>query len=430
MLEKIKNVDKNYIAYKFMYVPMFLESSEEKNDDIDKLKFNCRSRTYTFNKNILNHIYANWKVRNGSKRTRKIGKMIDNKFVFEIANGDRLTQKEIAEIIEFLNKNLNETKEDDLPYIKLINSQNLTKEEWLKQRQRGIGGSDLGGILGLHQYSSPYKVWLQKTGREKSDFNPNFFTKVGNELEDFVAREFCDRENKKVSIEPNILQNKENSFLLANIDRWIVGENAGLECKTINIFKNKELKKGIVPQQYILQCMHYMAVTGATHWYLAFLVVGTADEFHTFKIDRDEKLIELIIKKSKEFWHFVENDIEPEISIDGDKETTKRLLDLNFNDSEQIFISDESSLKLLDSLDQQIKDLEKQKERIKQDILFKMGGNSKAVTENYEIKVVETTRNNFDKKKLFELIEIDEEIKEKCIKTSTSKTLKIKKMEV
>lgn len=401
---------------------------------VKNLKFEIRNRIYTFNKTILNNIICNWKIRKGESRVRKIGKIIDNKFVIDLDSGDRLTKKEIDEIVEFLNKNLYKKEENDLPYIKLINSQNLTKEEWLKQRQRGVGGSDLGAILGLSKWKNIYQLWQEKVfGEKEEDISKQRMFDFGHHFEDLIAKFFEADENKKVKVESFILRNKEYPFMLANIDRWIVGENAGLEIKTTRSFETiRDLKKGIIPNQYLLQCLHYMAVTGAYTWYISVLdMIGLKTYNH--KISRSDEnvseLIKMAIEKEKDFWNLVENKIEPEINIDGNKETTKRLLNLNFSGEEKIFLNDESDLKLLDSIKMQIKDLEKQEEKIKQEILFKMEGNSKANSENFEIKILETTRNNFDKKKLFELIEISEEIKGKCTKTSISKTLKIKKLQ-
>jgi len=422
---KLKFAIPNFKPYSKLYIPITFDDNSK--PELKNIRFSNKYRNYTFTQNMLNHIYAHWQILNGEKRIRKVGKIIDGKFYFEIDNGDRLTKKEIAELKDFLEKKLNKV-EENLQYIKLSKTNN--REEWLQQRKLGIGGSDLGAILGLSKWSNPYKLWLEKTGNSEiiEDKSKERMFDIGNHNEELVAKYFSEDENKKVKIEPCTLQNKKYPFMLANIDRWIVGENAGLECKTTRNFNlKKDLEKGVVPLQYQLQCLHYMAVTGADCWYISILDMISL-KLYTFKIDRNEELIEMIIEKEKTFWDLVENKIEPEISIDGDSETTKRLMGLNLKNDDEIVIFDETNFKLLDSLDEQIKDLEKQKEKLKQQILKDMEGNSKATSENYKIEIKETTRNTFDKKKLFELVEISEEIKEKCNKTSTSKTLKIKKI--
>ena len=37
-------------------------------------------------------------------------------------------------------------------------------EEWLEDRRKGIGGSDVGALLGLNKYKSPYTLWAAKSG--------------------------------------------------------------------------------------------------------------------------------------------------------------------------------------------------------------------------------------------------------------------------
>lgn len=394
-------------------------------EKIDNLKFENKYRKYTFTKDILNHIYANWKTAKNENKIRKIGKILNNKFIFEIEKGDRLTNVEIDELKQFMEE---EFLKEEKQYVKELDTTKITKEQWLQERKRGIGGSDVASILNQNKYKNSYQLWLEKTGQIEIKFEGNYFTTIGNLLEEFVAQEFCRETNKEVKKETNFLIHKEYPFMIANIDRWVVGENAGLECKTANIFKLKEYEKGNIPKEYILQCMHYMAITGATHWYLAVLIVGTANKFFTFKIPRSEHLIKIIIQKEKEFWECIQNKKEPEINIDGEDITTKRLLENFVEQEEKTIIFDEYKLKEYDSINKKIKELEQQKEKIKQEILIQMDGNTNAISENFKLKISETTRNTFDKKKLFELMEIPEEIKEKCTKITTNKTFTIKKI--
>lgn len=45
-----------------------------------------------------------------------------------------------------------------------ISTINMTHEDWLKERRHSIGGSDVGALLGLNRYRSPYTVWAEKIG--------------------------------------------------------------------------------------------------------------------------------------------------------------------------------------------------------------------------------------------------------------------------
>ena len=70
-------------------------------------------------------------------------------------------------------------------------------EEWLSIRNKYIGGSDAGAVVGLDDYKSPYSLWAEKTGRIPS-FSGNITTSVGAYLEEFVAKMFSEQTGKKV----------------------------------------------------------------------------------------------------------------------------------------------------------------------------------------------------------------------------------------
>lgn len=89
--------------------------------------------------------------------------------------------------------------------------------------------------------------------------------------------------------------------MLADVDRMIVGENAGLECKTASPFMEAKWKGNQIPVHYGLQCHHYIAVTGADHWYIAFLIYRR--EFKYCRIDREEEIIQNLIQiEVEDFW--------------------------------------------------------------------------------------------------------------------------------
>ena len=183
----------------------------------------------------------------------------------------------------------------------LVKTGDLSRDEWLEQRQKGIGGSDIAGILGLTPWSSPIKVYQDKIG-ELPPTEESEIMYWGNVLEDVVAREFQKRTGLKVRKRNAILQREDCPFMLANVDRLIVGKNAGLECKTTNEFMKSDWKEGEeIPQQYYLQCQWYMAVTGFDRWHIAVLIGG--NKFHIDVIERDEELITLMMDKAIEFWN-------------------------------------------------------------------------------------------------------------------------------
>ena len=174
------------------------------------------------------------------------------------------------------------------------------RKAWEKLRNIGIGGSDAAIIAGINRWKSPYQLWLEKTGQvEPEDISDNEYVYWGTVLEQLVADRFCELTGKKVR-KCGMMQSLTHEFMLANVDRLVVGENAGLECKTANGFKAKEWEGDNVPDSYYLQCQHYMAVTGCDKWYIACLIGG--NHFVWKEIPRNEEDITALIEAEMAFW--------------------------------------------------------------------------------------------------------------------------------
>lgn len=196
----------------------------------------------------------------------------------------------------------------------------MNRSEWLEERRKSLGGSDAAAILGLNEWVTPYSVWAEKTGRlqEKEDSEA---MRQGRDLEQYVAERFMEASGKKCRRRRQIIRNEAYPFAHANIDRWIIGENAGLECKTTNLLNLKQFRNGKYPDTYYCQCVHYMAVTGAEKWYLAVLVFGKG--FFVFEMERDEKEISALMKAEEAFWRHVEEGTPP--PLDGMEATSAAL---------------------------------------------------------------------------------------------------------
>lgn len=195
-------------------------------------------------------------------------------------------------------------------------------KKWLKVRNMGIGGSDAAVIAGMNRWKSPYQLWLEKTGQvEPEDLSDNEYVYWGTVLEQAVADRFTELTGLKVK-KCGMMQSLTHEFMIANVDRLVVGENAGLECKTANGFKAKEWDGDNVPDSYYLQCQHYMAVTGCEKWYIACLIGG--NHFVWKEIPRNEEDITALINAEKAFWEEnVQGGIMPD--VDGSKSCSQAL---------------------------------------------------------------------------------------------------------
>lgn len=176
------------------------------------------------------------------------------------------------------------------------------REEWKALRSRYIGGSDAAAVVGMNAYVSPYSLWAEKTG-SLPGFSGNLATEVGAYLEEFVARKFSEITGKKVRRANQSFLNSDYPWAIANIDREIIGEDAGLEIKTTDTMNLKKFRGGEYPANYYVQSVHYLAVTGRQRWYLAVLIGNR--EFRWFTIERDEAEIAALMTAEADFWEHV-----------------------------------------------------------------------------------------------------------------------------
>lgn len=182
---------------------------------------------------------------------------------------------------------------------RLVSTKDLTHGDWLDYRRTGLGGSDIAAICGLSRYKSPMEVYLDKLG-EIPPIEDNPKMKAGRILEPVVADWFAEETGMKVMKQNAIFQHKEHPHMLANIDRWLPGQNAGLECKNTAEYCRGDWEGAQAPTEYVLQCSHYMAITGAERWFIAVLIGGW--DFQWRVIERDDDLIKNLITIEHDFW--------------------------------------------------------------------------------------------------------------------------------
>lgn len=190
------------------------------------------------------------------------------------------------------------------------------------ERNMFIGGSDAGTILGLNPYKSPYTLWCEKTGRiTPDDISDKESVWWGNYDEEGVAQRFCMKAEKKVTKSNFTYYLQEYPYIAGHIDRRVVGEQAGLECKTTSSWNHTRYDEGDIPPIHYAQCQHYMLVTGWKYWYYAVKKDNT--DFFWMRIDRNEEYIRTLLRFEIEFWAHVLSNTPP--GIDGSASTGKTL---------------------------------------------------------------------------------------------------------
>lgn len=304
-----------------------------------------------------------------------------------------------------------------------ISTKELSREDWLKYRKKGIGGSDSSAIAGINPWSSPLNVYLDKTS-ENVKAVENFRMMIGNRLEGFVAELFTEETGKKVRNVNGILKNDKYPFAFANIDRAVVGEKAILECKTTNSFASKEWEQG-VPPHYEIQCMHYMAITGAEICYIAVLIGN--QEFKIHKLERDQETIDYLMKIEEDFWNnfIIKNNIPDPDGSDRFSEHLKEKYKTSNGEIINIDYLDEGKEKIEKYFDlkQEKKNIETQLKQIEQILQNEMKEAEQATLNDYKITWKTTSKLSVDTKLLKEE---NPKIYDKYLKTSTYRRFSIK----
>lgn len=256
----------------------------------------------------------------------------------------------------------------------------------VQERQQFIGSSDAAAVLGLSRWSTPLHVWAEKTGQiEHEDISERVAVKLGNKLEQTVAELFMEETGKVVHRvnEPQV--HPVYPFITCQIDRRVVAEDALLECKTASAWKAKEWVGEEIPQEYIIQVYHQLAVTGKKKAYIAVLI-GNQD-FVWKEIPRDEKVIKDLIAKEVAFWNtYVIPKVMPAQITASDSDTLYNLypiatpITLELSDEVTRIIEERNAII------QDIKSLEKQAEQHENEIKARVGEAEGATAGKWLIK--------------------------------------------
>lgn len=201
---------------------------------------------------------------------------------------------------------------------------------WLKGRMNGIGGSDASAVIGMNPYKTNIELFEEKTGRKISeDISDKPYVVYGNNAEEPIRELFkLDYPEFKVSHHGyRILQSVEYPFMQASLDGELLdqdGRNGILEIKTTNILQSMQREKwnDRIPQNYYIQVLHYLLVTGYQFVVLrAHLISSWGRDIRTqakhYFIERDEvkEDLEFLLQEEIKFWGYVESGRKPPLML-------------------------------------------------------------------------------------------------------------------
>ena len=283
---------------------------------------------------------------------------------------------------------------------KLVSTLNLDKKEWLKYRKKGIGGSDAGAVCGLNPYRTAMQVYNDKISDTIEEID-NEAMRQGREFEDYVARRFTEATGKKVRRANAMFCHESYPFMLADVDRMVVGENAGLECKTASPFMAEHWKDGKIPLSYQIQCYHYMTVCNADAWYIAVLIYGK--DFKYYRLERDESMLADLVRIEQDFW---ENHVQKRIlpKPDGSKLADSVIAEYYKNSVAEILPLKgfDDKLRRRQELKEDMEQMEREKKKIEQELKLYLGEAEQAENEQYRVSWKSVSSSRVDEARLKE----------------------------
>ena len=301
---------------------------------------------------------------------------------------------------------------------------NEDREQWHKQRLNTLGGSEIACVLGHSKYGSSYTVFLDKMQISKP-FTGNKFTRFGIALEpiirEWVQSDFKETTGIELKVEeyPFMMVSKELPFLSANIDgiarmnkdyeyfrngetgeikKIEANELIGIEIKTAGEFMKDQWADDILPSAYYCQVAQYLFVTGMKHFLIVYLI-GRDVKWKV--ISRDDADIEILKEAATSFWN---NNIllkVPPSPIGLEAETKAILYQQSLEHDAEQHISD-CKLTKYQEVSDNIKELEKEKERLKQLIHLDLENSKKGTDGNYKVSRFEVKKDSLDNKMLKE----------------------------
>lgn len=282
---------------------------------------------------------------------------------------------------------------------KIADTKKMTHDQWVNLRKSSIGGSDAAVCVNMNSYSSLLTLYADKKGLSKEK-DVTEAMKLGTDLEQYVAERFMEKTGKKVRNDFFMYADDEYDYITANIDRRIVGENAGLECKVMGSFNGYNLEAGEIPSHYYCQCQHYMMVMGFDMVYLAILVLQRG--LYVIEIQRDLDFIKSLREAETAFWtQYIMQDRMPDPDgSDASLDTLKELYPKGYKDTEIVIPGLDRLITDYKSLKEIADDYGKQAERIKAQICQRLGNNEAGLGIQYGCSWKSQSKTSIDSKRL------------------------------
>jgi putative phage-type endonuclease len=188
------------------------------------------------------------------------------------------------------------------------------RERWLAARQEGIGGSEVGALVGISEYETPWSVYNTKK-RGGKDLSALAAVEWGHRLEEVVAAKVAEEVGLVSRFGGGLWAHQEKPFLRVTPDRFatkprVWKAQALIECKTAGDDEHWESGTihpqgrgtGSAPLSYQAQAQWQMGIIGLPVCYLGCLVLGRERQFFTVEIHFDKDWFAELAAEAERFW--------------------------------------------------------------------------------------------------------------------------------
>ncbi|RLD65659.1 MAG: hypothetical protein DRI84_06370 [Bacteroidetes bacterium] len=299
-------------------------------------------------------------------------------------------------VIRVIRSNFNKkTSEENMKH-EVINYK--TPEEWHSLRSKVLTSTNISALFGVSPYLTEFELWHEKKNQSIITIQDNERMFWGRELEDTIAKAALKKLEKEG--QPFKAFHQIQELRIGSSFDWLTNDNEILEVKNVDglvYYKNwgKDTDDNeVAPLNLELQVQFQLLVSGLKKAYLVALVGG-----NTLKIlprERNEKVIEKIIEKTKAFWQSIDSNQEPEPNFEKDYEFLFKLF--SYAEPEKVLELDGQGeiWKLATRFNEASKDeknAKSQKNALKAEIFTKIGTHGKVKHSDFSMSATTNKKN-------------------------------------
>lgn len=171
------------------------------------------------------------------------------------------------------------------------------KADWLAKRKATIGASEAATVAGVG-WDAPIDLWQRKLGLAPpvEETEPMRWGKL---LEPLIMAEYRHRTGRN-PVEQLYFVSENHGWMTATVD-GMCPDGRIVEVKTASSWAQEWGEEGTdqVPEPYLIQVQHQMAVTGATVADVIVLVGG--NRYRSYEVGRNDRLIDALTDREIEF---------------------------------------------------------------------------------------------------------------------------------